>query len=113
MERKHESDLFLIGDGADELLTACSWQTKNVIDAMVHRDLEVGLGHGFLLTAVSRHILFSCAIAVRAVYNSSCFRGPNCMLVDGFQFSDELQRTDRQPFTRLVLIKTLDKSAVI
>ena len=58
MERKYEADLFLVGDSADELLAACSRQTKNIINAMVHGDLEIGLRYSSLLT-VSSHIPFS------------------------------------------------------
>ncbi len=63
MEREHEANFFLIGDGADKLLPARSRQTKNIIDAVVHRDLEIGLRRCFLLRASFSHLnllLYNC-----------------------------------------------------
>ncbi len=43
MESEDETDLFLIGDGADEFLAAGAGQPENIFDAVRGRDFEVGL----------------------------------------------------------------------
>src|SRR5688500_7021846 len=91
MERKHEADLFLIGDGADELLTACSRQTKNLINAMVHGDLEIGLRHSSLLT-VSSHNLFSSRCVQHAIKKLKRSKSKTHAASHLFQFYSEVQR---------------------
>ena len=59
VQREHEADFFLIGDGADKFLPAGAGQTENIIDAMVHRDFEISLGYGSLLAAIFSHLATS------------------------------------------------------
>jgi hypothetical protein len=89
MERKHEPNPFLVGNGADEFLAARSRQTKNIIHTMVHRDVEIGLRDGVLLT-VSSHILFSSMRAFSVSLNL-IVEGPNRGWFQPFQYFSELQ----------------------
>jgi hypothetical protein len=59
VERQHEANFLLVGNGADELLAARSRQTENILDAVIHRDLQVGLRYGSLSAAVVRHLEIS------------------------------------------------------
>ena len=52
VQREHEADFLLIGDGADKLLAAGARQTENIIDAVVYRDLEIGLAAVFCMLAI-------------------------------------------------------------